>query len=46
MPEYNDEKYNAAKEYWVTFLLGLKQRDESDEEDDAFINAIDCVFYS
>ena len=39
--DWSDEKYFEAKEYWRNILAQLAPRNESPEEVDAFLNAMD-----
>lgn len=39
--DWDVEKYNAARAYWNSFFEALGPRDQSDEECDAYYNALE-----
>lgn len=45
--KWNHEKYMAAKEHWLALFQAMEPRNDSEEEIDAFSNALDdfCQSY-
>lgn len=42
--DYDEEKYSAAKEFWLNMFRMFMPRDESAEEQDAFYDALADLF--